>query len=74
MDIKDTAKKLPNTFGDEVMKFAKLTTDSYHNGAIQGEIKVLEELRTEVQRKLNDAKARYEKTEIGAVMKKVRDG
>ena len=74
MDTKDTTKKLPDSFGDTVMEFAKISSDAYHNGVLQGEIKALEEARTEIQRKLNDAQARYDKTQVGAILKKVRDG
>jgi len=74
MDTKNTTKKLPNSFGDTVMEFAKISSDAYHNGVLQGEIKALEEARTEIQRKLNDAQARYDKTQVGAILKKVRDG
>ena len=79
MDTKDTTeklaiKKLPDSFGDTVMEFAKISSDAYHNGVLQGEIKALEEARTEIQRKLNDAQARYDKTQVGAILKKVKDG
>ena len=74
MDTKDTTKKLPDSFADTVMEFAKISSDAYHNGVLQGEIKALEEARTEIQRKLNDAQARYDKTQVGAILKKVKDG
>tara|TARA_R100000687_G_C6354912_1_gene120631 strand:+ start:242 stop:466 length:225 start_codon:yes stop_codon:yes gene_type:complete len=74
MDTKDTIKKLPNTFGDEVMKFAKLSTDAYRNGSIQGQLKVLEELQRDIQRKIDELQKQYDQTEVGAIMKKVKDG
>jgi len=74
MDTKDTNKKLPSNFGDTVMEFAKISTDAYHDGILQGEIKALEEARTAIQIKLNDAHARYDKTKVGAILKKVKDG
>ena len=70
----DGRQKLPSNFGDTVMEFAKISSDAYHNGVLQGEIKALEEARTEIQRKLNDAQARYDKTQVGAILKKVKDG
>jgi len=70
----DGRQKLPSNFGDTVMEFAKISSDAYHNGVLQGEIKALEEARTAIQIKLNDAQARYDKTEVGAILKKVRDG
>ena len=70
----DGLPKLPNSFGDTVMEFAKISSDAYHNGVLQGEIKALEEARTEIQRKLNDAQAGYDKTQVGAILKKVKDG
>ena len=73
-DTNKLLKKLPNAFGDTVMEFAKISTDAYHDGVLQGEIKALEEARTAIQIKHNDAQARYDKTEIGAIMKKARDG
>ena len=47
MDTKNTAKKLPDSFGDTVMEFAKLSTDAYRNGSIQGQLKVLEAKRND---------------------------
>ena len=70
----DGRQKLPSNFGDTVMEFAKISSDAYHNGVLQGEIKALEEARTAIQIKLNDAQARYDKTKDGAILKKVRDG
>ena len=64
----------PTGFGKEMMEFAKISSDTYHDGVLQGELKVLRELRDEVQRKLDDAQARYDKTTVGAIMKKARDG
>ena len=74
MGTKDTTKKLPDSFGERVLEFAKISTNAYQDGVLQGEIKVLEEIRNEVQRKINDAQARYDKTTVGAIMKKARDG
>ena len=73
-DTNKLLKKLPDSFGDTVMEFAKISTDAYHSGVLQGEIKALEEARTAIQIKLNDAQARYDKTTVGAIMKKARDG
>ena len=74
MDTKDTTKKLPDSFGDTVMEFAKISTDAYRNGSLVGQIKVLEELRTNIQHKIDKLQEQYDQTEIGAVMKKARDG
>ena len=74
MDTKDTTKKLPDSFGDTVMEFAKLSTDSYRNGSLVGQIKVLEELKTDIQHKIDKLQEQYDQTDVGAVMKKVRDG
>ena len=74
MDIKDTTKKLPDKFGDTVMEFAKLSTDAYRNGSIQGQLKVLEELQRDIQRKIDELQKQYDQTEVGAIMKKVKDG
>ena len=74
MDTKDTTKKLPNSFGDTVMEFAKISTDAYRNGSLVGQIKVLEELKTDIQHKINKLQDQYDQTDIGAVMKKARDG
>jgi len=70
----DTTTTLPNNFSDSVMEFAKISTEAYHSGVLQGEIKALGEVKTEIQRKLDDAQARYDKTTVGAIMKKTRDG
>ena len=53
MDTKDTTKKLPDDFGKQVMEFAKLTTDSYRNGSLVGQIKVLEESKIDIQHKID---------------------
>ena len=73
-DTNKLLKKLPDSFGDTVMEFAKISSDAYHSGVLQGEIKALGEVKTEIQRKLDDAQARYDKTPVGAIMKKARDG
>ena len=74
MDTKDTTKKLPDSFGDTVMEFAKLSTDAYRNGSLVGQIKVLEELKTDIQHKIDKLQEQYDQTDVGAVMKKVKDG
>ena len=74
MDTKDTTKKLPNDFGNTVMEFAKISTDAYHSGSIVGQIKVLEELKIDIQHKIDKLQDRYDQTEVGAIMKKVKDG
>ena len=74
MDTKDTTKKLPNDFGNTVMEFAKISTDAYHNGSIVGQIKVLEELKIDIQHKIDKLQDRYDQTEVGAIMKKAGDG
>ena len=74
MDTKDTTKKLPDDFGKQVMEFAKLTTDSYRNGSLVGQIKVLEELKTDIQHKIDKLQEQYDQTDVGAIMKKVKDG
>ena len=74
MDTKDTTKKLPDTFGETVMEFAKLSTDAYRNGSIQGQLRVLEELQRDIQQKIDELQKQYDQTEVGAIMKKVKDG
>jgi len=74
MDTKDTTKKLPNDFGNTVMEFAKISTDAYHSGSLVGQIKVLEELRTDIQHKIDKVQEQYDQTDVGAVLKKTRDG
>ena len=74
MDTKNTTKKLPINFGDTVMEFAKLSTDSYRNGSLVGQIAVLKEIQNDIQHKIDKLQDQYDQTEVGAVMKKVRDG
>ena len=74
MDTKDTTKKLPSSFGDTVMEFAKLSTDAYRNGSMQGQLKMLQELQVYIEGKIDEIQKQYDQTEVGAVMKKVRDG
>ena len=74
MDTKDTTKKLPDDFGKQVMEFAKLTTDSYQNGSMQGQLKMLRELQVYIQNKIDEIQKEYDQTEIGAIMKKVKNG
>jgi hypothetical protein len=74
MDTKDTTKKLPSSFGDTVMEFAKLSTDAYRNGSMQGQLKMLQELQVYIEGKIDEIQKQYDQTEIGAIMKKVKDG
>ena len=50
----DGRQKLPDSFGETVMEFTKLSTDAYRNGSIQGQLKVLEELQRDIQRKIDE--------------------
>ena len=74
MDTKDTTKKLPNDFGNTVMEFAKISTDAYHSGSLVGQITVLKEIQNDIQRKIDELQKKYDQTEVGAIMKKVKDG
>ena len=74
MDTKETAKKLPDDFGKQVMEFSKLTMDAYRSGSLVGQIKVLEELQIEIQHKIDKLQDQYDQTEVGSIMKKVKDG
>jgi hypothetical protein len=74
MDTKDTTKKLPSSFGDTVMEFAKLSTDAYRNGSMQGQLKMLQELQVYIEGKIDEIQKQYDQTEVGAIMKKVKDG
>jgi len=74
MDTKDTTKKLPDDVGKQIMEFAQLTTDSYRNGSMQGQLKILRELQIHLQHKIDDIQKQYDQTEVGAIMKKVKDG
>ena len=77
MDTKKTdksLKKLPNDFGNTVMEFAKISTDAYHSGSLVGQIKVLEEIKVDIQHKIDEIQKKYDQTEVGAIMKKTRDG
>ena len=79
MDTKDTTeklaiKKLPDSFGETVMEFAKLSTDAYRNGSMQGQLKMLQELQVYIEGKIDEIQKQYDQTEVGAIMKKVKDG
>jgi len=74
MDTKNTTTKLPESFGETVMEFAKLSTDAYRNGSMQGQLKMLEELQVHIQNKIDEIQKQYDQTEVGAIMKKVKDG
>ena len=74
MDTKETTKKLPDDFGKQVMEFSKLTMDAYRSGSLVGQIKVLEELQIEIQHKIDKLQDQYDQTEVGSIMKKVKDG
>ena len=73
MDTKDI-KKLPNDFGNTVMEFAKISTDAYRNGSLVGQIAVLKEIQNDIQHKIDKLQEQYDQTEVGAIMKKVKDG
>ena len=74
MGTKDTTKKLPDSFGETVMEFAKLSTDAYRNGSMQGQLKMLQELQVYIEGKIDEIQKQYDQTEVGAIMKKVKDG
>ena len=74
MDTKETTKKLPDDFGKQVMEFSKITMDAYRSGSLVGQIKVLEELQIEIQHKIDKLQDQYDQTEVGSIMKKVKDG
>ena len=74
MDTKDTTKKLPDDFGKQVLEFTKLSTDAYRNGSMQGQLKLLQELQVHLQQKIDEIQKEYDQTEVGSIMKKVRDG
>ena len=74
MDTKDTTKKLPDSFGETVMEFAKLSTDAYRNGSMHGQLKMLQELQVYIEGKVDEIQKQYDQTEVGAIMKKVKDG
>ena len=71
---KEQPKKLPSNFGAAVMEFAKISTDTYHSGSLVGQLTVLKELKSEIQHKIDKVQDRYDQTEVGAIMKKTRDG
>ena len=71
---KEQPKKLPSNFGAAVMEFAKISTDSYRNGSLIGQITILKEVQNNIQHKIDKLQDQYDQTEVGAVMKKVRDG
>ena len=73
-DTNKLLKKLPDSFGETVMEFAKLSTDAYRNGSMQGQLKMLQELQVYIEGKIDEIQKQYDQTEVGAVMKKVKDG
>ncbi len=74
MDTKDITKKLPNDFGNTVMEFAKISSDAYRNGSLVGQIAALKEVQSNIQHKIDKLQEQYDQTEVGAIMKKARDG
>ncbi len=74
MDTKDTTKKLPNDFGNTVMEFTKISSDAYRNGSLVGQIAALKEVQSNIQHKIDKLQEQYDQTEVGAIMKKARDG
>ena len=74
MDTKDTTKKLPDSFGETVMEFAKISTDAYHSGSLVGQITMLKEVQNDIQHKINKLQEQYDQTEVGKIIKKVENG
>ena len=70
----DGRQKLPDDFGKQVLEFTKLSTDAYRNGSMQGQLKLLQELQVYIQQKIDEIQKEYDQTEVGSIMKKVRDG
>ena len=73
-DTNKLLKKLPDSFGDTVMEFANLSSDAYHNGSLVGQITALKEVQSNIQHKIDKLQEQYDQTEVGAIMKKTRDG
>ena len=69
----DGRQKLPDDFGKQVLEFTKLSTDAYRNGSMQGQLKLLQELQVHIQQKIDEIQKEYDQTEVGSIMKKVRD-
>ena len=70
----DGRQKLPDDFGKQVLEFTKLSMDAYRNGSMQGQLKLLQELQVHIQQKIDEIQKEYDQTEVGSIMKKVRDG
>ena len=70
----DGRQKLPDDFEKQVLEFTKLSTDAYRNGSMQGQLKLLQELQVHIQQKIDEIQKEYDQTEVGSIMKKVRDG
>ena len=70
----DGRQKLPDDFGKQVLEFTKLSTDAYRNGAMQGQLKLLQELQVHIQQKIDEIQKEYDQTEVGSVLKRVKDG
>ena len=56
------------------MEFAKISSDAYRNGSLVGQIAALKEVQSNIQHKIDKLQEQYDQTEVGAIMKKARDG
>ena len=70
----DDNKTFPRGLSQDVAEFTKITMDAYRDGSLVGQIIMLKKVQNDIQCKIDKLQEEYDQTEVGAIMKKAKDG
>ena len=70
----DDNKTFPRGLSQDVAGFTKITMDAYRDGSLVGQIIMLKKVQNDIQCKIDKLQEEYDQTEVGAILKKAKDG
>ena len=70
----DDNKTFPRGLSQDVAEFTKITMDAYRDGSLVGQIIMLKKVQNDIQCKIDKLQEEYDQTEVGAILKKAKDG
>ena len=70
----DDNKTFPGGLSQDVAGFTKITMDAYRDGSLVGQIIMLKKVQNDIQCKIDKLQEEYDQTEVGAILKKAKDG
>ena len=70
----DDNKTFPGGLSQDVAEFTKITMDAYRDGSLVGQIIMLKKVQNDIQCKIDKLQEEYDQTEVGAILKKAKDG